>query len=150
MNEYILVCVAWPYAKSSTHVGQIVGAYLPADTFARYHRLAGNHVLMVSGSDEHGTPILVDAEKQGITPREFVANYHQQICEVWQRLGISWDLYTETGTKINIASRKVFFLPSTIKGFSLKIRFSLPIARTTAAFLPTCSVEATVPIFAIL
>ncbi len=69
MNEHILVCVAWPYAKSSTHVGQIVGAYLPADTFARYHRLAGNHVLMVSGSDEHGTPILVDAERLGITPR---------------------------------------------------------------------------------
>jgi len=61
MNEHILVCVAWPYAKSSTHVGQIVGAYLPADTFARYHRSAGNKVLMVSGSDEHGTPILVDA-----------------------------------------------------------------------------------------
>ena len=64
MNEHILVCVAWPYAKSSTHVGQVAGAYLPADTFARYHRMAGNRVLMVSGSDEHGTPILVDAERR--------------------------------------------------------------------------------------
>jgi len=79
MNEHILVCVAWPYAKSSTHVGQIVGAYLPADTFARYHRLAGNKVLMVSGSDEHGTPILVDAEREGISPGECVARYHRQI-----------------------------------------------------------------------
>src|ERR1700738_669726 len=86
MNEHILVCVAWPYAKSSTHVGQVVGAYLPADTFARYHRMAGNHVLMVSGSDEHGTPILVDAEKQGISPREFVANFHNKICDVWRQL----------------------------------------------------------------
>jgi methionyl-tRNA synthetase len=91
MTEHILVCVAWPYAKSSTHVGQIVGAYLPADTFARYHRMRGNAVLMVSGSDEHGTPILVDAEREGITPREFVARYHRQICEVWDRLGMSWD-----------------------------------------------------------
>ena len=86
MNEHILVCVAWPYAKSSTHVGQIVGAYLPADTFARYHRMAGNQVLMVSGSDEHGTPILVDAEREGISPRDFVARYHRQICELWDRL----------------------------------------------------------------
>ena len=68
MSEHILVCVAWPYAKSSTHVGQIVGAYLPADTFARYHRLKGNHVLMVSGSDEHGTPILVDSYELTIFP----------------------------------------------------------------------------------
>ena len=122
MNEHILVCVAWPYAKSSTHVGQIVGAYLPADTFARYHRMAGNKVLMVSGSDEHGTPILVDAEREGITPREFVARYHQQICEVWDRLGISWDLYTETAPKITIVSRKISFSHFTIKATSSKIR----------------------------
>src|SRR5258708_16818470 len=111
MNERILVCVAWPYAKSSTHVGQIVGAYLPADTFARYHRMVGNQVLMVSGSDEHGTPILVDADRQGISPREFVARYHQQICEVWQQLGSSWDLYTETETKNPYRMTQDFFLP---------------------------------------
>ena len=110
MNEHILVCVAWPYAKSSTHVGQIVGAYLPADTFARYHRMAGNSVLMVSGSDEHGTPILVDSEREGINPREFVARYHHQICEVWDRLGISWDLYTETGTENHYRITQDFFL----------------------------------------
>src|SRR5579875_512249 len=110
MTEYILVCVAWPYAKSSTHVGQIVGAYLPADTFARYHRMAGNEVLMVSGSDEHGTPILVDAEREGISPREFVARYHRQICEVWERLGMSWDLYTETGTENHYRQTQDFFL----------------------------------------
>jgi len=109
MHEHILVCVAWPYAKSSTHVGQIVGAYLPADTFARYHRLAGNKVLMVSGSDEHGTPILVDAEREGISPREFVVRYHRQICEIWERLGITWDLYTETGTENHYRITQDFF-----------------------------------------
>ena len=59
MNRYILVAVAWPYASGSLHLGHLAGAYLPADIFARYHRLAGNKVLMVSGSDIHGTPIMV-------------------------------------------------------------------------------------------
>lgn len=145
MNEHILVCVAWPYAKSSTHVGQIVGAYLPADTFARYHRLAGNHVLMVSGSDEHGTPILVDAERQGITPREFVANYHQQICDIWQRLGISWDLYTETGTENHYRITQDFFLTLYDKGYIFKDSMLSPYCPTDRRFLPDRYVEGTCP-----
>ncbi len=145
MNEHILVCVAWPYAKSSTHVGQIVGAYLPADTFARYHRLAGNHVLMVSGSDEHGTPILVDSEKQGITPREFVANYHRQICEVWERLGISWDLYTETGTANHYRITQDFFLTLYKKGYIFKDTMQSPYCPTDRRFLPDRYIEGTCP-----
>lgn len=145
MNEHILVCVAWPYAKSSTHVGQIVGAYLPADTFARYHRLAGNHVLMVSGSDEHGTPILVDAEKQGITPREFVAEYHRQICEVWERLGISWDLYTETGTANHYRITQDFFLTLYKKGYIFKDTMQSPYCPTDHRFLPDRYIEGTCP-----
>ncbi|GHO91379.1 methionine--tRNA ligase [Reticulibacter mediterranei] len=145
MNEHILVCVAWPYAKSSTHVGQIVGAYLPADTFARYHRLAGNHVLMVSGSDEHGTPILVDAEKQGITPREFVADYHRQICEVWESLGISWDLYTETGTDNHYRITQDFFLTLYKKGYIFKDTMQSPYCPTDRRFLPDRYIEGTCP-----
>ena len=145
MNEHILVCVAWPYAKSATHVGQIVGAYLPADTFARYHRLAGNSVLMVSGSDEHGTPILVDAERQGISPREFVANFHRQICEVWQRLGISWDLYTETGTENHYRITQDFFLTLYDKGYIFKDSMLSPYCPTDRRFLPDRYVEGTCP-----
>lgn len=145
MNEYILVCVAWPYAKSSTHVGQIVGAYLPADTFARYHRMAGNHVLMVSGSDEHGTPILVDAERQGITPREFVARYHRQICEVWEKLGISWDLYTETGTPNHYRITQDFFLTLYEKGYIFKDSMLSAYCPTDRRFLPDRYVEGTCP-----
>jgi methionyl-tRNA synthetase len=145
MNERILVCVAWPYAKSSTHVGQIVGAYLPADTFARYHRLAGNKVLMVSGSDEHGTPILVDADRQGISPREFVARYHQQICEVWQQLGISWDLYTETGTANHYNITQDFFLKLYEKGYIFKDTMQSPYCPTDRRFLPDRYVEGTCP-----
>jgi methionyl-tRNA synthetase len=145
MNEYILVCVAWPYAKSSTHVGQIVGAYLPADTFARYHRMAGNHVLMVSGSDEHGTPILVDAERQGITPREFVSRYHRQICEVWDKLGISWDLYTETGTANHYRITQDFFLTLYEKGYIFKDSMLSAYCPTDRRFLPDRYIEGTCP-----
>ncbi len=145
MNEHILVCVAWPYAKSSTHVGQIVGAYLPADTFARYHRLAGNRVLMVSGSDEHGTPILVDSEREGISPRDFVARYHRQISEVWDRLGMSWDLYTETGTENHYRITQDFFLTLHDKGYIFKDTMQSPYCPTDRRFLPDRYVEGTCP-----
>ena len=145
MKEHILICVAWPYAKSSTHVGQIVGAYLPADTFARYHRMAGNHVLMVSGSDEHGTPILVDAEREGITPREFVTRYHRQICEVWEKLGISWDLYTETGTPNHYRITQDFFLTLYDKGYIFKDTMQSPYCPADRRFLPDRYIEGTCP-----
>ncbi len=145
MNEHILVCVAWPYAKSSTHVGQIAGAYLPADTFARYHRMAGNHVLMVSGSDEHGTPILVESERLGITPREFVARYHTQILEVWEKLGMSWDLYTETGTANHYRITQDFFLTLYDKGYIFKDTMQSAYCPTDRRFLPDRYVEGTCP-----
>jgi methionyl-tRNA synthetase len=145
MTEHILICVAWPYAKSSTHVGQIVGAYLPADTFARYQRMAGNQVLMVSGSDEHGTPILVDSERSGVSPHEFVTRYHQQICEVWQRLGMSWDLYTETGTENHYRQTQDFFLKLYEKGYIFKDSMLSPYCPTDRRFLPDRYVEGTCP-----
>jgi methionyl-tRNA synthetase len=81
-TENILVCVAWPYANGDLHVGHIAGAYLPADIFARYQRLKGGRVLMVSGSDAHGTPIVVRAEKEGKTPREVFEYYHARFLHV--------------------------------------------------------------------
>ena len=98
MKERVLIGVAWPYANGSLHIGHIAGAYLPADIFARYHRLNGNHVLMVSGSDQHGTPITIRAEQESVTPKELVAKYHAEFVEIWDRLGISWDCFTSTGT----------------------------------------------------
>jgi len=145
MNEHILVCVAWPYAKSTTHVGQIVGAYLPADTFARYNRMAGNHVLMVSGSDEHGTPILIDAEREGIPPREFIARFHNQIVNVWERLGMSWDLYTETGTPNHYRITQDFFLTLYEKGYIFKDTMQSPYCPTDRRFLPDRYIEGTCP-----
>ncbi|MDH3194437.1 MAG: class I tRNA ligase family protein, partial [Acidimicrobiia bacterium] len=89
--RHILVAVAWPYASGSRHLGHLAGAYLPADIFARYHRTAGNRVLMVSGSDVHGTPITVRAEDEGVTPQEIVDRYHTEFLEHWRQVGISWD-----------------------------------------------------------
>lgn len=101
MSRRILVAVAWPYASGSRHLGHVAGAYLPADIFARYHRLAGNEVLMVSGSDAHGTPITVRADQEGVTPEKIVDTYHREFLENWESLGISWDLYTTTATDMH-------------------------------------------------
>ena len=98
MPERILIGVAWPYANGSLHMGHIAGCYLAADIFARYHRLKGNDVLMVSGSDQHGTPITLRAEQDGVSPQEVVSRYHKEFLESWGRLGITFDLFTTTGT----------------------------------------------------
>ena len=73
MPENILVCAAWPYANGSIHLGHVAGCYLPADIFARYHRIKGDNVLMVSGSDAHGTPVTISAETKGIKPEDIVS-----------------------------------------------------------------------------
>ena len=98
MADRILVCTAWPYVNGSLHVGHLAGVYVPADSFARFQRLRGNDVLMVSGSDEHGTPITVRAEQEGVTPKEIADRYHEEFLGYWRDLGISYDLYTRTGT----------------------------------------------------
>ena len=91
MSEKIFIGVAWPYANGPLHLGHIAGAYLAPDIFARYHRIKGNEVLMVSGSDQHGTPITIRAEQEKLTPAQVAARYHQQFVESWQKLGISFD-----------------------------------------------------------
>ena len=98
-GRHVLVAVAWPYANGLQHLGHIAGAYLPPDIFARYHRLVGDHVLMVSGSDAHGTPITVQAEAEGVEPHEVVERFHPTFLEQWERLGISFDLFTSTMTE---------------------------------------------------
>jgi methionyl-tRNA synthetase len=109
LPERILVCVAWPYANYLLHVGQAAGAYLPADIFARYHRLRGNDVVMVSGSDSHGTPITVTADQEGIEPRAVVDRYHPKMLETWERLGITFDLFTTTLTENHYETTQEFF-----------------------------------------
>src|SRR5680860_818254 len=99
MSERILVAVAWPYANGSLHLGHIAGANLPADIFARYHRLKGNEVVMVSGSDAHGTPVTLKALEEGKAPEEIAGFYQREFSECWKRLGITFDLFTTTDTE---------------------------------------------------
>ena len=117
MTERIHVGVAWPYANGPLHLGHIAGAYLPADIFARFNRLIGNEVLMVSGSDQHGAPITIRAEKEGTTPGAIAAKYHAQFVDCWEKLGISWDLYTTTGTANHAQVTQDIFLTLLNKGF---------------------------------
>jgi len=98
-SEKILVGVAWPYANGEKHIGQIAGAYLPPDIFARYHRMIGNDVLMISGSDTHGTPVTLKAEAEGITPKEVIDKYHELFIDGCMEMGITFDLYTHTETE---------------------------------------------------
>jgi methionyl-tRNA synthetase len=97
-RQPILVCTAWPYANGSLHVGHLAGVYVPADVFARYQRLRGNDVLMISGTDAHGTPVTVRADQEGVTPAEVAARYHAEFKTYWRELGVSYDLYTTTTT----------------------------------------------------
>ena len=90
-GEHVLICVAWPYANGPLHLGHVAGCYLPPDIQARFERAKGNRVLMVSGSDEHGTPITVTAETQGISPQEVVDRYHQINTKALLDLGCSWE-----------------------------------------------------------
>jgi methionyl-tRNA synthetase len=117
MSERIGVFVAWPYASGDPHLGNIAGAYLPPDIFARYHRLRGNQVLMVSGSDSHGTPITVRADQEGVSPEELFLRYHQRILDAFARFGLSFDLFTHTDTENHRAVAQDIFLRLNEKGY---------------------------------
>ncbi|MCJ7426406.1 MAG: methionine--tRNA ligase [Dehalococcoidales bacterium] len=145
MAEKILVAVAWPYANGPLHLGHIAGAYLPADIFARYHRLKGNEVLMVSGSDQHGTPITIKAEQEGKTPAEIAGRYHRDFLESWQGLGISFDLFTTTGTANHAQVTQDIFLTLLKKGYIYKGSMSQPYCPQCKRFLPDRYIEGTCP-----
>ena len=117
MSTPVLVAVAWPYASGSRHLGHLAGAYLPADVFARHQRVAGNEVLMVSGSDIHGTPITVRADAEGVTPQDIVDRYHNEFVGQWEEIGISWDNYTTTGTAHHAGVTREMFLRQLDNGY---------------------------------
>ncbi len=146
MTETIHVSVAWPYANGDLHVGHLAGAYLPADIFARYHRLKGNRVLMVSGSDSHGTPILVTADKEGSSPREVFEKYHRRFLETQQRLGISYDLFTHTDTENHHRIAQDFFLRLLERGALYLDTQQVLYDERAGRFLPDRLVEGTCPV----
>ena len=145
MAETIFIGVAWPYANGPLHLGHIAGAYLPADIFARYHRLKGNKVLMVSGSDQHGTPITLRAEQEKKPPQEIVSRYHKGFLDCWQNLGISWDLFTTTGTPNHAQTAHDIFLKLLKEGYIYKDAVPQAYCPECQRFLPDRYVEGTCP-----
>ena len=145
MSKNILVSVAWPYASGSRHLGHIGGAYLPADIFARYHRVIGNKVLMVSGSDVHGTPITVRADAEGVEPIDIVNKYHNEFLGYWEKLNISWDNYTTTMTDTHIEVVHDIFLQLLENGLIDKQTSLQAYDKSEDKFLPDRYVEGTCP-----
>ncbi len=145
MSTPVLVAVAWPYASGPRHLGHLAGAYLPADIFARHQRAIGNEVLMVSGSDVHGTPITVRAEAEGVSPTDIVDRYHGEFCRQWDELGMSWDLYTTTGTKNHATTTQEMFLAQLANGYIDRRVSEQLFDPEKERFLPDRFVEGTCP-----
>ncbi len=104
-----LITTALPYTNGPVHIGHLAGVYIPADIYARYLRLAGRPVTMIGGSDEHGVPITLKARKEGVTPQDIVDRYHKLIKESFEGLGISFDIYSRTTSKIHSETASEFF-----------------------------------------
>lgn len=145
MPDNVLVAVAWPYANGSLHLGHIAGAYLPADIFARFHRLKGNKVLMVSGSDQHGAPITLRAEQEHKTPQEIASKYHTEFLDCWHKLGISFDLFTSTGTENHTRIVHDVFLRLLEKNYLYKDIIPQAYCPKCQRFLPDRYVEGSCP-----
>jgi methionyl-tRNA synthetase len=146
MADKILVAVAWPYANGPLHLGHIAGAYLTADIFARYHRLLGNDVLMVSGSDSHGTPITVTAEEEHTSPREVFEHYHRLFLEAFAQLGISFDLFTHTDTENHHRISQDIFLKLYRGGYIFRATEKQIYCVDDARFLPDRYIEGECPV----
>lgn len=145
MKKKIYIGVAWPYANGSLHLGHIAGCYLPADIFARYNRMKGNDVLMVSGSDEHGTPITITAEKEKTTPQTIVDRYNREHTENMKQLGISFDLFTRTTTDNHEKVVQDIFLTLYKKKYVYKKSVEAFYCKNCNRFLPDRYIEGICP-----
>jgi methionyl-tRNA synthetase len=144
--QHILVAVAWPYANGPRHIGHVAGFGVPADVFARYHRLRGSRVLMVSGTDEHGTPIMVAADREGVSPRELADRMSAVIRNDLRDLGLSYDLFTRTTTKNHHRVTQDVFRTLYDKGYVLEQQTLGAFSATTGHTLPDRYIEGTCPI----
>lgn len=142
----VLVAVAWPYANGPRHVGHIAGFGVPSDVFARYERMAGNDVLMVSGTDEHGTPILVEADKEGVSPQEIANRYNRVIATDLRDLGLSYDLFTRTTTTNHEHVVQDLFKRCLKNGYIYEGEQQVAISPSNGRTLPDRYIEGTCPI----
>jgi methionyl-tRNA synthetase len=143
MPENILIAIAWPYANAEIHVGNITGSHLPGDIVARYHRLKGNNVLMVSGTDSHGTPVTLAADKEGKPVEEVYKRYHDDFLELFQGCGITYDLFTTTHTENHFKVTQAIFLALKENGFLYTDKSNQWYSPSAKRFLPDRYVEGT-------
>jgi methionyl-tRNA synthetase len=141
MPEKLLIAIAWPYANSEIHVGNITGSHLPGDIVARYHRLKGDRVLMVSGTDSHGTPVTLRADAEGRSVEEVYCYYHDRFLELFQKAGISYDLFTTTHTENHFKVAQSMFLALDKNGYLYTESRPQWYSLTTNRFLPDRYVE---------
>lgn len=145
-QENILVCVAWPYANADIHQGNVTGSHLPADIYARYHRLAGNRVAMVSGSDTHGTPVTIKAEQLDQPIETVMTHFHNRFLDLFEQLGISYDLFTHTDTENHHRVAQEIFL-NLLENDYLYLKTTEQMYSPTAdRFLPDRYVEGQCPV----
>ncbi len=143
---HVLSAVAWPYANGPRHIGHVAGFGVPSDVFSRYMRMAGHEVLMVSGTDEHGTPILIAADEAGVTPQELADRNHRLIAEDLCELGVSYDLYTRTTTRNHYAVVQDLFTGVHDNGYFVERTTYGAISPSTGRTLPDRYIEGTCPI----
>ena len=146
MAQHVLTAVAWPYANGPRHIGHVSGFGVPADVFSRYMRMAGNDVLMVSGTDEHGTPILVQAENEGVGAQELADRYNRVIVDDLAALGLSYDLFTRTTTRNHYAVAQEIFSTLHRNGYMVARTTQGAISPSTGRTLPDRYIEGTCPI----
>jgi methionyl-tRNA synthetase len=143
---HVLSAVAWPYANGPRHIGHVAGFGVPSDVFSRYMRMAGHDVLMVSGTDEHGTPILVQAEKEGLSPKALADRYNRVIVEDLHGLGLAYDLFTRTTTRNHYAVAQELFRVVHRNGYMIEKTTVGAISPSTGRTLPDRYIEGTCPI----
>ena len=142
----ILSAPAWPYANGPRHIGHVSGFALPCDMFSRYQRMAGNRVLMVSGTDEHGTPIQVQADAEGVSARELADRYNRVIVDDLTSLGMTYDLFTRTTTLNHYAVTQEIFVRLLENGYIFSKTTLGAISPSTGRTLPDRYIEGTCPI----
>ncbi|MBN2321041.1 MAG: methionine--tRNA ligase [Acidobacteria bacterium] len=144
-EQKLLVTAALPYANGPLHVGHLAGAYIPADVFVRYQRLKGADVLFICGSDEHGVPITIRADREGITPKEVVDRYHAIIDKSFHRIGLDFDNYSRTSLPLHHKISQDFFLTLDSKGFVTEQTVEQYYCNTCGRFLPDRYIEGECP-----
>ena len=142
----VLSALAWPYTNGPRHIGHVAGFGVPADVFSRYMRMAGHDVLMVSGTDEHGTPILVLADQEGVSVQEVVDKYNAIIAQDLLDLGLSYDLFTRTTTRNHYQVVQNLFTQIHTNGYMVEQTTTTAISPSTGRTLPDRYLEGTCPI----